>query len=98
MNPENIMLSEISQTQDKYYMISLYMESKKQTWKQELTDTENILVVARGNVDQDQVKWVKVVKGYKLPVIRWISLEDLIYSIVLTVNGTVLYTLKLLRG
>ena len=65
------MLSEISQTEkDKHYMISLYMESKKRIQKQKLTDTENILVVARGNVDQDQVKWVKVVKRYKLPIIK----------------------------
>ena len=46
------------------------MESKKRIQKQKLTDTENILVVARGNVDQDQVKWVKVVKRYKLPIIK----------------------------
>ena len=71
VNPEGIMLSEISQTEkDKHYMISLYMESKKRIQKQKLTDTENILVVARGNVDQDQVKWVKVVKRYKLPIIK----------------------------
>ena len=71
VNPEGIMLSAISQTEkDKHYMISLYMESKKRIQKQKLTDTENILVVARGNVDQDQVKWVKVVKRYKLPIIK----------------------------
>ena len=62
------------------------MESKKT----ELIDTESELVVARGRVGG----WVK---GVKLPVIRSISSRDLIYSMVTTVNHTVLYTRKMLR-
>ena len=33
----------------------------------------------------------RLVKGYKLSVIRWISSEDLMYSIVTIVDNTVLY-------
>ena len=33
-----------------------------------------------------------MIKGYKLPVIRRISSEDLIYSMVTIVNISVLYT------
>ena len=58
------MLSEISQTEkDKYF---IYMWNVKQ--KVKLIDTENRLVVARGG--GLQMKWVKVVKRYKLPVIK----------------------------
>ena len=46
------------------------MESKKS----ELIETENRYVVARGKGD------VKVVKMYKLPVIRLISSGDVIYT------------------
>ena len=42
------------------------MESKKET---KLIDTENRLVVARGE-GWVWVKWKKVVKRYKLPVLR----------------------------
>lgn len=31
-------------------------------------------------------------RGYKLPVVRWISSEHLIYSMVTTVNNNVLHT------
>lgn len=37
------------------------------------------------------------VKEYKLPFIRWISSEDLVHSMVIMVNNTVIYTWKLLR-
>ena len=55
MNLEIIILSEISQTEkDKYHMISLNVESKKQWYKwtylenkNRLTDLENELVVTR---------------------------------------------------
>ena len=60
------------------------MESKKRIQKQKLTDTENILVVARGNVDQDQVKWVKVVKRYKFQVVK--SPGNVMYSMVIVVK------------
>lgn len=42
-------------------------------------------------------EWVMVVKGYKVPVTRWISSGDLMYSMVTAVNNTVLYNWKLLR-
>ena len=38
-----------------------------------------------------------LVKRYKLPVIRWVSLGDLMYSMVMIVNNTVLYIQKLLK-
>ena len=33
-----------------------------------------------------------LVKGYRLPVIRRISSEDLVYSMVIVANNTLLYT------
>ena len=55
MDPEGIILSEISHTKkDKYCMISFFMESFKQTnetmTKPKLTDTKNRLVITRGKV------------------------------------------------
>ena len=35
--------------------------------------------------------WVKTVKKYKLPVIRYIISEDVMYSRMTTVNDTTLY-------
>lgn len=37
-----------------------------------------------------------LVKGYKLPVIRWVSSGDLMYSMVIITINTVLYAEKLL--
>ena len=51
-------------------------------------------MVARG---WGQGVWEDEDKRYKLPVIRWISSEDLIFSMVTVVNLSVLYTLKFLR-
>ena len=45
----------------------MYVESKKQKTKP--TDTENRQVVARGG-NRGWVKWVKVVKRYKLLAIK----------------------------
>ena len=61
MNLEGIMLSKISQTEKKTNTIELhlYVESKKT----QITDTVSRLVVA------ELVKWVKMVKRHKLPVI-----------------------------
>ena len=55
----------------KYYMISL----RCGILKPKLIETENILVVLRG-LFKGWEKRMKVVKGYKLPVIRWISPEE----------------------
>ena len=65
MNLEDIMLSEISDTEkDKYCMILLISG----IWRgKNLIDTENRLVVARGG---EWVKWVNGVKRYKLLINR----------------------------
>lgn len=38
-----------------------------------------------------------LVKRYKLPVTRWVNSHDLMYSMVIMVNNTVLYTQNLLK-
>ena len=38
-----------------------------------------------------------LIKGFKLPVIRGIRSEELIYGMMTTINNTVSYTSKLLR-
>ena len=47
MDPEGIMLSEISQGKTNTVGPHLYVESKQQKTKTKLVDTENRLVVAR---------------------------------------------------
>ena len=71
MDLEDIMLSQVGQTEkDKYCMISLIYEILKKK-NYELTDTEDRLVVPRGS---EWVKgWAKCKKGvkrYKLPVVK----------------------------
>ena len=71
MDLDVIVLSEISQTErDKYCMISLLCGSgktKNSNWgKNELVDTDNRLTVSRSGDGE----CVKMVKKYKLPVIR----------------------------
>ena len=68
MDLEDIMLSEVSQTQkDKYHMISFIcgIEKTKQMNKQKSrkrpTDTENKVMVARG--EEGGTKWVKGTGG-----------------------------------
>ena len=39
-----------------------------------------------------KLKWVKQVQRYKLPVIKTISHEDGLYSMVTIVNSTILYS------
>ena len=67
----------------------LYAESKK------LIETETRMVVTRGlrGGENGEV----LVKGYKLPVIRQISSEDLMHNMVIIVKNTVLHTWKLLK-
>ena len=40
----------------------------------------------------ERKEWAKTVKEYKLPIIRWIHSEDLMYSLVSIVKSTILYT------
>ena len=47
-----------------------YMWNLKTNNKNELTDTENKLVVTRGAGGGEWVKWVKGVKRYKFPGIK----------------------------
>ena len=60
-----------------------------------LVETEGRMVVTRGW----EMRGIgeMLVKGYELPVTRWISSRDLMYSMVIIVNNAVLYTWKLLR-
>ena len=72
----------------------LYAESQKI----KLIETKDKSVVTRGGGSgRGWAKWVKVVKGDKIAVIRWISSGDVMHSMVTVVNITVLYILKLLR-
>lgn len=66
------------------------MESEKA----ELIKTEGRLVVGGGA--GGLWKWVKVVKWYKLPVIRWVSSGGVMYNMGTIVGNAALYTWKLL--
>lgn len=55
--------------------------------KLRFSDTKNRLVVTRGG-GREWVKWVKVVKMYKLPIKRQIRPGDVIYSMATTVSNT----------
>ena len=68
----------------------LYVESKKA----KLIETGSRMVVSRGC---ESGKWGHVCKGYRLPVMGWVSSGDGMYSRVTLVNNTILYTWKLLR-
>ena len=94
MDLEDFMLSETSQTEkDKYYIISLIsgMQKKPQNQKPELIDGENTLMVARVGVGWWRVgKMGKVSQKYELPVINKL-MRKVMYSIVTTVNNTLLH-------
>ena len=71
------MLSETNQTEkDRYYMISLIVESKKYnklvniTKRNRLTDTENKLVVTCGDRDEESGNIGVGAKRYKLLCIK----------------------------
>lgn len=51
-------------------------------------DTENRLMVPRAG-GRGWGKWVKLVKRYKLPMVRLICLGDVIFSKLTIVNSTV---------
>ena len=52
-------------------------------------------MVARGLEIESREKWMKVVKRYKLPVIRKIRSGDIMYSMLTIVNNAILYAQKL---
>ena len=80
MNSEGIILSEISQRKIFYDIITYTWNLKKLTTEKQSSDYG------------EQGKWEKIVKGYKLPIIRLAHWRDLIYSLVIIANNTVLYT------
>ena len=59
------MLSKVSQTERPYTLT--YMWNLKEKKKPKLIDTENRLMVVRG---EGSTKWVKGVKTHKVPVIK----------------------------
>ena len=71
MDLKDIMLCGIRQTEkDKYRMLSYTWNLNNNKAKTpELSQRENILVVARGE-ELGWTKWVEGVKRYKLPVIK----------------------------
>ena len=80
------MLSKISQSLQMLYDLTHMWNLKMKEWN------GNCQGVGGGPGG----KWEMVVRGYTLPVIRWISSGDL-YSRVAVVNNNVLYTWKLPR-
>ena len=70
MEPEGIILSEISQRQIPYsftYMWNLRNKTNEQTKNPTDSNIENKLVVSRGKKSGGWVKYVKEIKRYKLP-------------------------------
>lgn len=46
---------------------------------------------------RERAKWVKRVRRYKFPDIKYVSHGDVLYSMVTLVNNTVLHICKLLK-
>ena len=67
--------------------------NKQNKKENKLIDTENRLVVARREGDGWWDKQVKVIKRYKILVIKSISHGDLMYIMVTIVNNIVLHIL-----
>ena len=95
MNLEDIMLSEISQTEKETNL--LWYHSYVGSKKVKLIEPESGTVVARGWGGGGR-SGEMLVKGHKPSVLRSVSSGDLMYSLVTTVHNTVLYTWNLLRG
>ena len=53
-------------------------------------------MVARGRA-WEWTQWMKVVKSYKFPVIRWINSRGVMYSMMSIINNSVPFIWKLLR-
>lgn len=73
------MLSEVSDSERQILHDFIYMLNLKKGWRdtkemnKEIStkpNTDNGLVVARGRVLMEWVKWVKEIKTYKLPYIK----------------------------
>lgn len=41
--------------------------------------------------------WVKVVKGYKLPIFKWVISGTVMHNVITIANNTLLYIWKLLK-
>ena len=78
------MLTEISQRNTNSILSYFYVNLKKI----KLIEPESRLVVARG---KGMGEMGDVVKEYKFPVIRWVRIRDVMYSIVNVVNNTITY-------
>ena len=72
---------------EKYYMISLYMKSKKRKkiqmnsfTKQRLTDLENELMLPKGTGEREGIVREFGMHRYTLLYIKWISNKVLLYS------------------
>ena len=74
---------------DRYYMISLTYEIKKQNKTKNTSETKNRVVIIRGRIRLG--KWAKVFKRYKLSVFRLISSGDVIYTVLTIFKSTLLY-------
>ena len=96
MDLEGIMLSEMSYTEkEKYHMNLTYM------WNLKITTTKPNLQTQRtdwwlpeaggGGWVGEWTKWAKEVSKHKVPVTKYKSHGDVTYSMVTTVNNTVLY-------
>ena len=85
---EGIMLSEIIMERKILYDFTYTQNLKKQANK--LTDTQNRLGTSSSR-GWGQAKWLKVVKSYKLLVIKQVSHKGVMYSMVTIVSNAVLY-------
>ena len=87
MDLEGIMLSEIRQR--KTNMISLWNQKKQRT-KAKLRDTENRVEMGSGRGWEEN----KVREGgekHKLPIVKPVTHEAVIHSMLTTVNNTILH-------
>ena len=95
------MLSQISQTKkDRHHMILFICEIlKKKKKKRKPIDTENRLMLAKGEVCVCGrcAKRVKEIKSYKLPIIISVSHKGVNYSMETIINNTILYICKMLN-
>ena len=86
MDLENIVISEISQTKADTVWYHLYVESKiwhkwNYLWnRNRLTDIENRLVVAKGEMGRGGIEWEFGVSTCKLLYIEWINNKVLLYN------------------
>ena len=86
-NPEDIILSKINQRKT-YTIYHIYVESKKKIV--EFIETE-LNGGCQGLVCGGRINKEKVVKEYKLSLIRRIRSEDLLCNVVTTVDNTLLF-------